>query len=93
MFLEKLFKHNRESEELRGLLDQAEEVTRSNPRDAQGRILALDDVVLYRDARYRVVAMSHHGKVSIRHVAVKSGGGARWVHADSVQFLTSQEVF
>lgn len=92
MLLE-LFKRSKEVEELRELLNQAEDVTRSNPRDDQGRVLALDDVVLYNGARYRVVAMSHRGKVSIRHVSMHGGCGARWVPADCVSFITSQEVF
>ena len=88
-----LFKRSSEVEELRELLSQAEDVTRSNPRDEQGRTLALDDVVLYNGAHYRVVAMSHRGKVSIRHVSMHGGCGARWVPADCVSFITSQEVF
>lgn len=91
MLLE-LFKRSKEVEELRELLNQADDVTRSNPRDEQGRTLALDDVVLYNGAHYRVVAMSHRGKVSIRHVSMHGGCGARWVPADRVSFLTSQEV-
>ena len=91
MLLE-LFKRSKEVEELRELLNQAEDVTRSNPRDEQGRTLALDDVVLYNGAHYSAVAMSHRGKVSIRHVSMH-GGGARWVPADCVSFITSQEVF
>ena len=88
-----LFNRSKELEELRRLLSQAEEVTRSNPRDKNGRMLALDDVVLYKGADYRVVAMSHRGKVSIRHGSMHGGSGARWVPADHVTFLTSQEVF
>lgn len=92
MLLE-LFRRSKEVEELRELLAQADDVTRSNPRDEHGRMLALDDVVLYNGARYRVVAMSHRGKVSIRHVSMHGGYGARWVPANRVSFLTSQEGF
>ena len=91
--LVEFFKRGKELQELKELLDQAEVVTRSNPRDELGRTLALDDVVLYNVARYRIVAMSHRGKVSIRHVSMHGGCGARWVPADRVSFLTSQEVF
>ena len=49
-------------------------------------MLALDDVVLYNSARYRIVAMSHRGKVAIRHVSMHGGCGARWVPADCVSF-------
>ncbi len=87
-----LFNRSKELEELRRLLSQAEEVTRSNPRDKNGRMLALDDTVLYNGVYFRVVAMSHRGKVSIRHSSMRSGGGARWVPADHVSLLTSREV-
>ena len=88
-----LFKRSREVEELRELLRQAEDVTSSNPRDDRGRTLALDDVVLFNAARYRIVAMSHRGKIAIRHVSMREGVGARWVPSNQVSFLTSQEVF
>lgn len=91
--LVEFFKRGKELQELKELLDQAEVVTRSNPRDELGRTLALDDVVLYNGAHYRIVAMSHRGKVSIRHVSMQGGCVARWVPADRVSFLTSQEVF
>lgn len=91
--LVEFFRRGKELQELKELLDQAEVVTRSNPRDELGRTLALDDVVLYNGAHYRIVAMSHRGKVSIRHVSMQGGCGARWVPANRVSFLTSQEVF
>lgn len=68
------------------------DAVRSNPRDVHGNVLALDDVVIFNDARYRIVAMSHRGKVAIRHLSITSGAGAKWVPASSVEFLTSGEV-
>lgn len=68
------------------------EAVRSNPRDSKGAILALDDVVIFNGARYRLVAMSHRGKVAIRHLSITSGNGAKWVPASLVEFLTSGEV-
>lgn len=84
MFIGKLFKPA-QAEDWSGAV-------RSNPRDAGGRVLALDDVVVFNCARYRVVAMSHRGKVAIRHLSIASGSGARWVSASRVEFLTSGEV-
>ena len=92
MLLE-LFKRSKEAEELRELLNQADDVTRSNPRDDQGACSPLTMWCFYNSARYRIVAMSHRGKVAIRHVSMHGGCGARWVPADCVSFITSQEVF
>lgn len=61
----------------------------SQPRDRCGRLLYLDDTVFYREIRYQIVAMSHGGKVCIRHPAYRRGG--RWVGSDEVDLIADSD--
>ena len=54
----------------------------THPRDVNGEIVFLDDVVIYNGLSYDVVAMSHKNKVVVRHPsqhrAVDGSTPARW---------------
>ena len=49
------------------------------PPDVDGEPCLLDDIVWYRGAKHIVVAISHKGKIAIRHINRKDGKGAFWV--------------
>lgn len=55
----------------------------SHPRDVNGNLVFLDDVVTYNGLSYDVVAMSHKNKVVVRHPSQHRGG--RWVDASKVE--------
>ena len=55
----------------------------THPRDVNGEIVFLDDVVIYNGLSYDVVAMSHKNKVVVRHPSQHRGG--RWVDASKVE--------
>ncbi len=57
----------------------------SFPRDRDGAVIFMDDVVEYSGARHRVVAMSHKDKVVVRPCGQKSGG--RWVRSSRVSVV------
>lgn len=55
----------------------------THPRDVNGELVFLDDVVTYNGLSYDVVAMSHKNKVVVRHPSQHRGG--KWVNAREVE--------
>lgn len=54
------------------------------PPDANGEYCLLDDVVWYKGVKHIVVAISHKGKIAIRHINRKDGKGSFWVRSVNV---------
>ena len=49
------------------------------PPDQNGEPCLLDDIVWYRGVKHIVVAISHKGRIAIRHVNRHDGRGSFWV--------------
>lgn len=61
----------------------------TQPKDSQGSLIALDDLVSFGGKVWQVVAMSHKGKVVLRKVGKTSGGF--WRNAEECEIVKRHE--